>query len=50
VVFHARFPRRLGRPYTTSTTLISEMVSLKLLCFSAADDELINAWLSARGL
>jgi hypothetical protein len=31
-------------------TLISEMVSLKLLCSSAVDDELINAWLSIRGL
>jgi hypothetical protein len=31
-------------------TLISEMVSLKLLCSSAADDELIYAWLSVRGL
>jgi hypothetical protein len=26
------------------------MVSLKLLCSSAADDELIDAWLSVRGL
>jgi hypothetical protein len=50
VVFHARFPRRLGRPKTTSTTLLSEMVSLKLLCSSAADDELIDAWLLVRGL
>jgi hypothetical protein len=31
-------------------TLISEMVSLKLLCTSAADDELIPAWLSVKGL
>jgi hypothetical protein len=31
-------------------TLISEMVSLKLLCFSATDDELIDAWLLVRGL
>jgi hypothetical protein len=31
-------------------TLISEMVSLKLLCSSAADEELIAAWLSVRGL
>jgi hypothetical protein len=31
-------------------TLISEMVSLKLLCSSAADVELIDAWLSVRGL
>jgi hypothetical protein len=31
-------------------TLISEMVSLKLLCSSAADDKLIDAWLSVRGL
>jgi hypothetical protein len=31
-------------------TLISEMVSLKLLCSSAADDEFIDAWLSVRGL
>jgi hypothetical protein len=30
-------------------TLISEMVSLKLLC-SSAEDELIDAWLSIRGL
>jgi hypothetical protein len=30
--------------------LISEMVSLKLLCSSAEDDELIDAWLSVRGL
>jgi hypothetical protein len=26
------------------------MVSLKLLCSSAADDELIDVWLSVRGL
>jgi hypothetical protein len=26
------------------------MVSLKLLCSSAVDDELIDAWLSVRGL
>jgi hypothetical protein len=26
------------------------MVSLKLLCSSAADDELVDAWLSVRGL
>jgi hypothetical protein len=26
------------------------MVSLKLLCSSAADDELIDAWLRVRGL
>jgi hypothetical protein len=31
-------------------TLISEMVSLKLLGSSAADYELIDAWLSVRGL
>jgi hypothetical protein len=31
-------------------TLISEMVFLKLLCSSAADDELIDVWLSVRGL
>jgi hypothetical protein len=31
-------------------TLISEMVSLKLLRSSAADDELIDQWLSVRGL
>jgi hypothetical protein len=31
-------------------TLISEMVSLKLLCSSVADDELIDVWLSVRGL
>jgi hypothetical protein len=31
-------------------TLISEMVSLKPLCSSAADDELTDAWLSVRGL
>jgi hypothetical protein len=31
-------------------TLISEMVSLKLLCSSAVDDELIEVWLSVRGL
>jgi hypothetical protein len=31
-------------------TLISEMVSLKLLGSSAADDELIDSWLSVRGL
>jgi hypothetical protein len=31
-------------------TLVSEMVSLKLLCSSAADDELISAWLSIRGI
>jgi hypothetical protein len=31
-------------------TLISAMVSLKLLGSSAADDELISAWLSVRGL
>jgi hypothetical protein len=29
--------------------LISEMVSLMLLCSSAADDELVDAWLSVRG-
>jgi hypothetical protein len=48
VVFHARFPRRLGRPWTTSMTLISKMVSLNLLCSSRADDKLIDAWLSPR--
>jgi hypothetical protein len=31
-------------------TLISEMVSLKLLSSSAADDELDDAWLPVRGL
>jgi hypothetical protein len=31
-------------------TLISEMVSLKLLCSSAADYEFIDSWLSVRGL
>jgi hypothetical protein len=31
-------------------TLISKMVSLKLLFSLAADDELISAWLSVRGL
>jgi hypothetical protein len=31
-------------------TLISEMVSLKLLYSSTADDEVIDAWLSVRGL
>jgi hypothetical protein len=31
-------------------TLISEMVSIKLLCSSAADDEFIDVWLSVRGL
>jgi hypothetical protein len=31
-------------------TLISEMASLKLLCSSAADEKLIDAWLSFRGL
>jgi hypothetical protein len=31
-------------------TLISEMVSLKLLGSSASDDELIDAWLSVKGL
>jgi hypothetical protein len=31
-------------------TLISEMVFLKILCSSAADDELIDVWLSVRGL
>jgi hypothetical protein len=31
-------------------TLLSEMVSLNLLCSSAADDERILAWLSARWL
>jgi hypothetical protein len=30
-------------------TLIPEMVSLKLL-YSAADDEMIDQWLSVRGL
>jgi hypothetical protein len=30
--------------------LLSEMVSLKLLFSSAVDDELIDAWLSVRGL
>jgi hypothetical protein len=30
--------------------LISEMVSLKLLCSSAEDDALLDAWLSVRGL
>jgi hypothetical protein len=44
MVFHARFPRRLGRPYTTSMTLLSDMVSLKLLCSSTVDDEWIDAW------
>jgi hypothetical protein len=31
-------------------TLISEMVSLKLLFSSAADDELIDAWFGVRGV
>jgi hypothetical protein len=31
-------------------TLISKMVSLKLLFSSAADDEFIDSWLSVRGL
>jgi hypothetical protein len=31
-------------------TLLTEMVSLKLLYSSAADDELIPPWLSIRGL
>jgi hypothetical protein len=31
-------------------TLLSEMVSLKLLCSLAVDDELIDAWLSVKGL
>jgi hypothetical protein len=31
-------------------TLISEMVSLKLLGSSAANDKLDDAWLSVRGL
>jgi hypothetical protein len=31
-------------------TLISEMVSLKLICSSAADYELIDVWLSVSGL
>jgi hypothetical protein len=31
-------------------TLISKMVSLKLLYSSVADDELIDVWLSVRGL
>jgi hypothetical protein len=31
-------------------TLISEMVSLKVLCSSAADYKFIDAWLSVRGL
>jgi hypothetical protein len=31
-------------------TLISEMVSLKLLCSSAAYDEFIPVWLSVKGL
>jgi hypothetical protein len=31
-------------------TLISVMVSLKLLYSSAADDEFIDLWLSVRGL
>jgi hypothetical protein len=30
-------------------TLISEMVSLKLLCSSVADYELVDAWLSVKG-
>jgi hypothetical protein len=50
VVFHARFPHRLGRSQTTSTTLLSEMVPLKLLCSLVADDERIRAWLQASGL
>jgi hypothetical protein len=31
-------------------TLIFEMVTLRLLYSSAADDELIDVWLSVRGL
>jgi hypothetical protein len=31
-------------------TLLSKMVSLKLLCSLAADDEFILAWLLVRGL
>jgi hypothetical protein len=31
-------------------TLLSEMVSLKLLCCSEVDDERIDAWLLASGL
>jgi hypothetical protein len=31
-------------------TLIFEMVSLKILCSSAVDDELVDASLSVRGL
>jgi hypothetical protein len=31
-------------------TLLCEMVSLRLLCSSAADDERIDVWLSVRGL
>jgi hypothetical protein len=50
VVFHARFPRRLWRPETTRTTLLSEMVSHKLLCSSAVDDEWIDAWILASEL
>jgi hypothetical protein len=30
--------------------LISEMVSLMLLCSLAVDDKFIDAWLSVRGL
>jgi hypothetical protein len=31
-------------------TLVSEMLSLKLLCSSTADDELVDVRLSVRGL
>jgi hypothetical protein len=31
-------------------TVISEMVSLKLLYSSAVDDELVDAWISIRGI
>jgi hypothetical protein len=41
------FPSCLRGPLGLSPT---EMVSLKLLCFSVADDELIDTWLSVRGL
>jgi hypothetical protein len=34
----------------TSTTLISEMVSLQLLSSSEEDNDLIDVWLSVRGL
>jgi hypothetical protein len=50
VVFLARFPRRLGRPYSTSSTLSSLRWCPSLLRSSAADDELIDVWLLASGL